>query len=137
MKYPIKPQSFIIPAIGGGVGWYLSNNVSVGVAVFSILLMPVWVKIYIAYAKDNPQKLWFKRKLYGWGWVPVSWQGWLVTFGYVGIAMALALTIDDNSPTREVAFMFVLPFAILTAMFIRLAYKKGEKPRWQWGDDGK
>ncbi len=29
---------------------------------------------------DRP---WFKRKTYGWGWTPVSWQGWLVTLGLV------------------------------------------------------
>ncbi|MCX6717702.1 MAG: hypothetical protein NTU76_03445 [Candidatus Taylorbacteria bacterium] len=23
-------------------------------------------------------KLWFKRKTYGWGWVPSSWEGWFV-----------------------------------------------------------
>ena len=23
-----------------------------------------------------PQKLWFKAKLYGWGWYPCSWEGW-------------------------------------------------------------
>lgn len=36
------------------------------------------LKEYLEYLKDNPKHLWFKRKLYGWGWVPVRWQGWLV-----------------------------------------------------------
>ena len=26
-----------------------------------------------------------------------------------------------------------LPVILLTALFILIAYKKGEKPRWQWG----
>jgi len=30
--------------------------------------------------------------------------------------------------------MFVLPFLILTIAFIGIAYKTGEKPRWQWGN---
>ena len=29
---------------------------------------------YIQYLKDNPQGYWFRRKLFGWGWVPVKWQ---------------------------------------------------------------
>ncbi|HZX50161.1 MAG TPA: hypothetical protein VFE94_03385 [Candidatus Paceibacterota bacterium] len=33
---------------------------------------------YIAYAKDNPKGHWFKRKLFGWGWTPVTRQGWAV-----------------------------------------------------------
>jgi hypothetical protein len=47
--------------------------------------------------------------------------------------LAFALTIDDQSPTKEVVFTFLLPVAILTAALIRICYKKGEKPHWQWG----
>jgi hypothetical protein len=32
-------------------------------------------KKYIEYLKDNPQGYWFKRKVWGWGWTPVTWQG--------------------------------------------------------------
>ena len=31
-------------------------------------------------------KFWFKRKKYGWGWRPASYEGWAVTlavFGYI------------------------------------------------------
>ena len=88
---------------------------------------------YIAYLKDNPRGYWFKAKLYGWGWTPVKWQGWLVVFVYVISLVLLSLTIDETSPDREVVFTFLLPFAILTAMLIRICYKKGEKPGWRWG----
>jgi len=43
---------------------------------------------YIGYMKDNPKKYWFKRKLYGWGWVPVRWQGWFVVL--LGISIFVA-----------------------------------------------
>lgn len=91
------------------------------------------IKEYIEYIKDNPQKLWFKRKLYGWGWTPATWQGWLITFLYVVLLFLFALTIDENSSSREIIFTFFLPLVILTSTLIRIAYKKGEKPRWQWG----
>lgn len=90
-------------------------------------------KTYISYIKDNPQGLWFKRKLYGWGWTPVTWQGWLITLGYIAFIVLFALTIDETSPTSEVAFTFILPVALLTFAFIRICYAKGEKPKWQWG----
>jgi hypothetical protein len=94
-------------------------------------------KEYLAYIRDNPNGYWFKRKLYGWGWTPVKWQGWVVIALYVLVIVLFSLTIDDNSPTREVAFTFILPVVFLTALLIRICYKKGERPRWQWGLDRK
>ncbi len=85
------------------------------------------------YIQDNPQGYWFKRKLYGWGWAPATWQGALVILGYLIAITALALTLDETSPMREIAFTFILPTFILTAALIGICYKKGEKPRWQWG----
>lgn len=84
---------------------------------------------------DTPKTLWFKRKRYGWGWTPVTWQGWLVVFGYIALIFLFAFTIDENSPPREIMFTFVLPIALLSIAVIRICYKKGEKPRWQWGGD--
>ncbi len=76
---------------------------------------------------------WFKRKLYGFGWTPVRWQGWLVLGIYIVALALLSLTIDDNSPDREIIFTFILPVVLLSITLIRICYKKGEKPRWQWG----
>ncbi|MBP9822270.1 MAG: hypothetical protein KBC81_02410 [Candidatus Pacebacteria bacterium] len=77
--------------------------------------------------------LWFRRKLYGWGWYPLTWQGWLVIFIYVGLVALFSLTINESSPAREVVFTFIFPVMLLTITLIRVCYKKGEKPRWQWG----
>jgi hypothetical protein len=90
-------------------------------------------KKYLAYIKDNPHGYWFKRKLYGWGWTPVKWQGWLVVIIYIILIFVFASTIDNNSPTKEVAFTFALPIILLTATLLRICYLKGEKPKWQWG----
>lgn len=133
MKYAIKPAALALPAAVGGIAWFLSQNFALGVAVFALLLLPALVRLYLPYAQDNPQHLWFKRKLYGWGWTPVTWQGWLTTVIYVALVAAFALTIDEQSPPQEIAFTFLLPFILLTATFVRIAYAKGEKPRWQWG----
>jgi len=91
------------------------------------------LKNYINYLKDNPDNYWFKRKLYGYGWVPATWQGWLITFIYLTLVFIFALTINDTSPVREIMFTFIMPVLFLTVTFIRIAYKKGEKPSWQWG----
>jgi hypothetical protein len=91
------------------------------------------IKEYIHYLKDNPEGYWFKAKLYGWGWTPVRWQGWVVLLVYVAFVILFGLTIDQNSLPREIVFTFVLPVVFLTTTLIRICYKKGEKPRWQWG----
>lgn len=77
--------------------------------------------------------LWFKRKRYGWGWTPATWQGRVITLVYLLLVAGFSLTVNDNSPLREVLFTFILPVVLLTVTFIRIAYKKGERPRWQWG----
>jgi hypothetical protein len=102
--------------------------------IICLIAIIFWAPVYVRYAKDNPQGLWFKRKLYGWGWTPVKWQGWLVILGYIVLVFLSALTIDDSSPRNEVAFTFVLPVILLTSALIIICYKKGEKPRWQWGE---
>ncbi len=79
--------------------------------------------------------IWFKRKTYGWGWTPVTWQGWLATAIYVLLLITFSFTLDNKATPQDIAFTFILPVAILTGMFIRLAYKKGEAPRWQWGKE--
>jgi len=88
---------------------------------------------YISYLKNNPKSYWFKRKLYGWGWTPATWQGWLAILGYVAGVLLFAFTLDEQSPPQEVMFTFLLPIFLLTVALIRLFYKKGEPPRWQWG----
>ncbi len=85
---------------------------------------------------NNTRKLWFKRKTYGWGWTPSSWQGWLVITIYVATLLSstrylvlLARSNDDDMPPP---FKFI-PFIVLTTILILICYKKGEKPKWQWG----
>ncbi len=137
MEYKIKRKSFLMATVFGVVAWMLSADFFIGVVAFFLMLMPAIIEVYIPYAKDNPEHLWFKRKLYGWGWTPVTWQGWLVTLLYIGLMVAFALTIDETSPTREIFFTLILPATLLTVSFLRIAYKKGESPRWQWGEKRK
>ncbi|MEK7588813.1 MAG: hypothetical protein AAB438_03275 [Patescibacteria group bacterium] len=91
------------------------------------------LKEYKEYVNDNPKGYWFKRKLYGWGWTPVKWQGWAVIGVYLVFVLALSLTVDESSPDREVYFTFLLPLAILTFLLLGICYKKGESPAWMWG----
>ncbi len=88
---------------------------------------------YIEYIRDNPQGYWFKRRLFGWGWTPATWQGWLAMFIYVALIIARVLTLPHTMSFKAALITFIGPIFILTFAFILLAYKKGESPRWQWG----
>jgi uncharacterized membrane protein YhaH (DUF805 family) len=95
------------------------------------------LKEYTNYLKENPQGYWFKAKLYGWGWTPATWHGWLVVLVYIALIMALVLTREENIPgnpdSGSNVLVFGLPIMLLTALLIGICYTKGEKPRWQWG----
>ena len=94
-------------------------------------------KEYVDYLKNNPEGYWFKRKVFGWGWIPAKWQGWAVTLGYIVLITTLVLTREESIPGNPDSgsnfLVLALPIIILTILLIVIAYKKGEKPRWQWG----
>lgn len=82
-------------------------------------------------------RYWFKPKTYGWGFVPISWEGWLLTFALIG-AMLFAsylrgiftLNEEEISPLLWV----FLDYFILTMIFIGIAIgrTKGDV-RFNWG----
>ena len=81
-------------------------------------------KKYIEYIKDNPKGYWFKAKRYGFGWTPVTRQGWLVLLGYILLVLLFAFALKDNSTPLVVIFTFVLPIMLLTIVLICICYKK-------------
>ncbi len=95
------------------------------------------IKEYINYTKDNPKNYWFKAKLYGWGWTPVKWQGWFVVVVYILLILSLVFVREEDTlgnPDSGSNFLtFALPIILFTALLLLICYKKGEKPRWQWG----
>ncbi len=78
------------------------------------------------------KELWFKRKLYGWGWYPSTWQGWLSTLAFILIAVAISF-IPRKPTLQDYILTFVLPLIVLIGIYLFICYKKGESPRWQWG----
>jgi len=76
---------------------------------------------------DKDKKLWFKAKIYGWGWYPCSWQGWLVLLVWAVIFVFAIIKLDYEWVKN---FLVIL---VITLILIYICYKKGEKPRWRWG----
>ena len=80
-------------------------------------------------------KLWFKRRRYGWGWTPVTWQGWL-TLAIFLIVVLCAGALLPMKPADPSVFELVLFFMVtVSAVFLLIGttLAKGPLPRWRWG----
>lgn len=79
--------------------------------------------------------IWFKRKLYGWGWYPSTWQGWVVILIYVLMLIESFKRIDALSHSvSDTLLNFVPQTFIFTLILVIVCYKTGEKPKWSWGN---
>ncbi|MEI8130748.1 MAG: hypothetical protein WCG55_04570 [bacterium] len=79
-------------------------------------------------------KLWFRAKRFGWGWYPVTWQGWGVILLYVFAIFAGGNYVNNHeSSGSDFVQQFVPQLIVLTIFLIIICYKTGEKPAWRWG----
>ena len=89
---------------------------------------------YFQYVKDNPNKYWFKAKLYGWGWTPARWQGWVVTGAFVAFLIWSGFELDRQAePSASQLNWFFTKIVLAIIVIIVICYKTGEKPKWHWG----
>ena len=92
------------------------------------------IKEYIEYLKDNPKGYWFKAKLYGWGWAPARWQGWVVLIIFLVFTVNNFFRIDSRSHSGSDTLINFVPQTVVSVLvLIVIFWKKGERPRWQWG----
>jgi len=93
--------------------------------------------------QQYPQKkLWFRAKRYGLGWTPMSWEGWLCIAAYAAVMIAdvqwYTVAMNANPlDSQNITAIFVAILILAIAALIGISYKKGEKPRWRWGEDQK
>lgn len=80
--------------------------------------------------RKNPERPWFRGKT--WVYVPVTWQGWLVTFLYgVSISVLVLMrekAIPGNPDSGSNFLISGLPIIVLTTLFIFVVYRKKENP---------
>jgi hypothetical protein len=78
---------------------------------------------------------WFKPKRYGYGAVPVTWQGWLVILVYTVIVLGCVLLALATRVSPWGLGSAVIAYAASTAVLFRLAWLKTDGGfRWRWGD---
>ncbi len=82
----------------------------------------------------NKEKIWFKRKDYGYGWTPCSKEGWIVMLLFVLLTFLTAGIFKSAAKSDGEFLILFLPSEILfSILLIFVCYKKGEKPKWQFG----
>ena len=81
---------------------------------------------------EAKRKLWFKRRRYGLGWTPVTWQGWTVVGGFVAVLLLGAFPAERAGGAAEASYLVVVVVAI--AALVVISTRKGPTPpRWRWG----
>lgn len=84
---------------------------------------------------DDHKKYTMKRKRFGWGWTPVTWQGWVFIFAQVGIIITAATILPHKPahPTPDQRFHFFLIFGLALMNLIIFSAQTSPKPKWRWG----
>jgi len=73
--------------------------------------------------------MWFAPKRYGYGAVPITWQGWALTLGFTAVVMLLGIGLGKH-PLQLLAA--VVP---ITAAFIVICARTTRGGwRWRWGE---
>ena len=91
-----------------------------------------------------PDRPWFKARRYGWGWTPVSVEGWLVVWAFLVLTLASiaafvwVLSADLMMRRPAAAALAILVFLLWMGLLVGaqawIARRTGERPRWRWGD---
>ena len=81
------------------------------------------------------KKYWSKRKRYGWGWTPVTWQGWTMVFVWLIIVLGSSFILSGSAKNEmsPEGWVYLSIVFLSTIPLILLSYKTGPKPRWRWG----
>lgn len=74
-------------------------------------------------------KRWFTMKHHGWGWVPITWEGWAVTLGLMAYIISISFGLEKNVVVPSEYWIQLL---IGLAVFFFIAFKKGPVPKWRW-----
>jgi len=85
----------------------------------------------------NMQKYWFKPKKYGYGFSPISWEGWLLTIVLLGLVLILAYINDMFLPNIKLknGLRFFFDISVVLLLFgIIFRDRTDGDIKWRWGN---
>ncbi len=71
--------------------------------------------------KWHPTNPWFGPKILGWGWRPLTWQGWLITLVLITLLIGVRIAVGKSL----LAFALML---VIIAVFALVAFITGGRP---------
>lgn len=85
--------------------------------------------------KRMEKTYWFKRRRYGWGWFPASWQGWVIVGAYLALILGGAFYFEDSASdnTSEEMTIYLTMVLAASALLLYLSHRFGPPPKWRWG----
>ena len=77
---------------------------------------------------DGPE--WFAPKRYGYGaGLPISWQGWVLTIGFMVLSIGLAIAFAQRP---LILFAALVPMIVVFVVIAARTTRDGW--RWRWGE---
>lgn len=77
---------------------------------------------------DSPE--WFAPKRYGYGsGLPISWQGWVITLGYVAVVLLTSVVLRHSLLQL---FVILMPLTVVLLVVCARTTRGGW--RWRWGE---
>lgn len=76
-----------------------------------------------------------KRRRYGYGWIPVTWQSWLFMIIELVIIFAAATSLPPKpaQPTTGELLRFLIILGGVISTLVIFSVENGPKPKWRWG----
>ena len=77
--------------------------------------------------EENPlkkNKIWFRKKTFGFGWTPCSWEGWLVLLVWLA---SFILIVKNTEPGSLNSFIYII---LMVGLLLLVSYLKGERLSW-------
>ena len=71
---------------------------------------------------------WFTLHKWGTGWIPITWQGWIVTIAFIGFTIYNFFRIDGMSHSvSDTLINFIPQTLVFAGLFSVVCYFKSDK----------
>lgn len=97
--------------------------------------MKILILRYTIAMSENTKVYWFKRRRYGYGWTPSSWQGWMVVVVFLGAILFASwrLSLYGEEPSTWQLVLYFTAVGLGAIVLVASSYLKGPSPKWRWG----
>ena len=81
---------------------------------------------------EETKRYWFVNKKVGIGWVPATWEGWLMILLYVVAMFSLVRSTLSEKVITQDFFVFIIGTSLLLILLMTICIKFGEPLEWRF-----